>query len=360
MATTDIINIEPLLIGAGSGLQPAVYEVPNASMKLISSLINATWNEALSQKSELTTKVADVKSAIEAIIATPGSTHVSAGSVSIPSITEPAVDIPTTQSAGDVISMFDTKYLELVTMLTDKFTAFRNTYFPDESNAYIAAENWLQAAIADPSGLPPEVAAQIWGDDQARILSDKTRAQDAVVAQFAARRFPLPPDVAASAVMQIEQKAQDALAESSRKVAALSVEMQKFNVEKLMGLRGMAMDSAVKYISALASGPDMASKLVGVGYDAQSKLISSAAQFYGARTQAAEMMSKVAQYNNSTALEAAVKNQAADLTLIEDKIKALLSEAQTISQMTTSLFNNLHVGANLNTAGGVSITTTPG
>ena len=108
------------------------------------------------------------------------------------------------------------------------------------------------------------------------------------------------------------------------------------------------MDSAIKYISALASGQDIASKVVGVGYDAQSKLISSVSSFYNARTQAAETMSKVAQYNNSTQLEAAVKNQMADLTLIEDKVKSLLSEAQAIAQMATSLFNNLHASVSLN------------
>ena len=51
-------------------------------------------------------------------------------------------------------------------------------------------------------------------------------------------------------------------------------------VDKMLALRQMAMTSAVAYIQALASGPDMASRLVGIGYDAQSKLISSASQFY--------------------------------------------------------------------------------
>lgn len=180
------------------------------------------------------------------------------------------------------------------------------------------------------------------------------------MAQFAARRFPLPPGAANSMVMQIEQKAQDELAEASRKLTALSVEMQKFNVEKLLGLRSMAMDSAIKYISALASGPDMASKVIGVGYDAQSKLISAASSFYNARIQAAEVTSKVAQYNNSTQLEAAVKNQMADLQMVENKLKGLLTEAQSLAQITTSLFNNLNTGATLNASAdaGTSISTT--
>ena len=91
----------------------------------------------------------------------------------------------------------------------------------------------------------------------------------------------------------------------------------------------------------------MASRVIGIGYDAQSKLISAASAFYNARTQAKETIAKVAQYNNSTALEAAVKNQAADLSLIEDKMKALLAEAQALAQMATALLNNIHVSAGL-------------
>lgn len=323
-------------------------DIPNIPATVLAAIINATWNEGNSKADNFALKIAEIQTKIDEVLNNPGSAHVTAGSVSIPSISEPVVDIPATQSAGDVISVFDTKRAEIVAELVSRLSSFYTTYFPDEANAYVAAENWLQAAIADPSGLPATVVAQIFGDDQARILSDKTRAQDAVVAQFAGRRFPLPPDVAASQVMQIEQRAQDELAESSRKVAMLSVEMHKFNVEKILGLRGMAMDSAIKYISALASGQDIASKVVGVGYDAQSKLISSVSSFYNARTQAAETMSKVAQYNNSTQLEAAMKNQMADLTLIEDKVKSLLSEAQAIAQMATSLFNNLHASVSLN------------
>lgn len=56
-------------------------------------------------------------------------------------------------------------------------------------------------------------------------------------------------------------------------------------------------------------------------------------------------MAKTTQFNISTSLEAASKNQAAELTVIEDKLKALLAEAQTIGQMATSLYNNLQAGA---------------
>lgn len=391
-------------------------------------------------------------------------------------VLEPALAIPASVDTSAILGVFDSAYADLVALLQTKFVEYRATYFANEGGVYDSAEDWLLAALANSSAaLPVPVAEQIWGDDQARILSDKVRAQDAVVAQFAARRFPLPPDVAASMVLQIEQKAQDELAESSRKVAVMSVElMQKtleralqlrvttmqaaneyikslasapdiasrivgigydaqsklissvaallgartevaklalqadttsanmaFEAEKLnqavsldaakanlgvsvekaklglqastttvqiafeaaksnqmaalesvklavtnvIDLRTKSMASAVEYVKALASGPEMASRLVGIGYDAQSKLISSAAQFYNARTQAKEAVAKVQQFNVTADIERQVKNQAVDLALVESKLKALLSEAQGIAQMATALFNNLQAQA---------------
>jgi hypothetical protein len=341
---TDILNLnkEPLYTTPGG----TVYLVPGPGAQAIEQIINAAWTEAQNNKADFTARLTSALSGFLDVTAAP---HVTAGSVAIPSITEPTVDIPATQSAGDVITVFDTKRAEIVAELVSKYATFRSTYFPDEQNAYLAAEDWLKAAIADPSGLPVAVRAAILGDAEATVLADKVRAQDAAVAQFAARRFPLPPDVAASVVLQIEQKAQDEVAETARKLVALSVDLQKFNVEKLLGLRAEAMDAANKYIAALVSGQDIASKVVGVGYDAQSKLITSVASFYNARTQAADTVSKVAQYNNSIQLEAAAKNQQSDLALIEDKLKALLTDIDAMSRVITSLYNNLHVGSTMNT-----------
>ena len=343
---TNIVDLEPRFIGGGVGAVPYFWEGPNNAMLVIQDVINATWNEAKGNKDLFSAKMT---AALSTWLDSATSPHVTAGTISAPGITEPNVTIPTAIDTSNIMSTYDTKYLELVAMLVAKFNDFRTTYFPDENNAYVEAENWLQDAIANPSGLPPTVLSQLLADEYARITGDKQRAQDAVIAQFAGRRFPLLPDVAASLTMQIEQKAQDELAESSRKVALLSVEMQKFNVEKLLGLRGMAMDSAIKYITALASGQDIASKVIGVGYDAQSKLISAASSFYNARTQAAETLSKVAQYNNSTQLEAAAKNQMADMEMVKNKLNALLTDCEVIGRAMTALYNNLHVGSTMST-----------
>lgn len=395
--------------------------------QIVPAVINASWNHGLDLSQDYSTKIAAVETEISTALTTPGTRHVSATAADLPEITEPSVTIADA-AVADVYAEFGDQYAELVTLLSDKFALFRTTYFSGEGAAYSAAESWLQGALstaltssasasddvstsaisASPvssEGLSTVLLNQLWTDDQARIMADKGRAQGAVLSQFAARRFPLPPDAAAAVIIQLEQKAQDELAESSRKVATTTIEWEKFNsqqaldvdkfnsqadlevdkfnaqisleagkfnaqssldsqkfniqatndmakfsaevkkfsAEKLITLRGAAMDAAVKYITALASGPEMASKVVGIGYDAQSKLISAAAAFYNARTQAAETISKADQFNKATALDAAVKNQLSDTALIEDKIKALISEAQAIAQMATSLFNNVNV-----------------
>ena len=280
--------------GAETALQGAV------------SLINESWSQANEKHAAFEARIDAIADESTGWLSTQAAPTITAGAAEAPTITEPAVDIPASQSATDVMSLFDSKYLELVALLSDKFTAFRNTYFPDEANAYNATEDWLQAALANPdSALPPSVAAQIITVDKDSILAEAARASDAVLARFAAMRFPLPPGAAASAVLQIQSKAQDEIAATSRKVVMTSIEQMRFVVQQVMGLRQTAMDSAIKYITALASGPEMASRLVGIGYDAQSKLISAASQFYNSRIAAAEVVAKTQQFNVTTDLQEA-------------------------------------------------------
>lgn len=198
----NIVDLSSHLIGnPGGGV--TLYTIPNASMQVFQDVINASWTEGLNRKNEFTAKIA---AATTGFLDTANTPTVAAGAITGSAIVEPGVTIPASADVGDVMSMFDTKYLELVALLSTKFTDFRTAYFPDEHNAYLAAENALQDAMTNDSYLPAATQAQIFGDDEARIVDAKLRAQDAVVAQFATRGFPLPPDVAASAVLQIEQK----------------------------------------------------------------------------------------------------------------------------------------------------------
>lgn len=353
----DIINLDSHMI-SGALADQKFYEVPNAGMKVLASIINATWDLGNQKSNEAYTKM-NLATQAGGFLDPAQAPTVSAGTIGLPSVTAPNVTIPTNIDTTQIMSLFDGKYADLVTFLDGKFTTFRSTYFPNEQAAYTAAESWLTAALANPNaGIPLAVQTQIWGDDHARINTDKQRAKDEVFAQFAARGFPLPPDVATSAVMQIEQKAQDAMAESSRKVAIMSVDMQKFSVEKLLNLRGLALDAANKFVVTLATAPDIASKLIGIGIDAQSKLISSASQFYAADTNAKEMISNVQKYNNSLTFDASKANQATEMDMNKMRVDAMLRDLQLLSQQATSLFNNLHASVGMSTGGNTTLSPT--
>lgn len=316
---------------------------------MTAGLINAAWDQANAKVASFEAKLAN---ATADWLDTASAPHVTAGSASGATVVEPGVTIPASAEVADIMSVFDTKYAELVAMLADKYATFITTYFPDDSAVYTAAENWLQAAIAN--GLPTAVSDQLRTDSRDALLADANRASDAVLAKFAALRFPLPPGAAASAVLQIQQTAQDKIAEAERKIVIASVEQLRWVVEKMVDLRKLAAGSAIEYIKALASGPDMASRLINFGYDAQSKLISAASQFYGVRAEVAKIANQNSQFNVSTSLEAASKNQAADLTLIEDRLKALLTECQALATMATSLYNNLHASAGVSASDSVN------
>jgi hypothetical protein len=313
--------------------------------------------------------------------------------------TDPGVTIPTSLTVESIIATFDTEQQVLWDQLVDGFVGFRTTYFPNESDVYAAAETWLQEALANVHGLPSAVAAQMLTDDTDRITVDLSRASDSLTARFAASRFPLPAGVLASGILQLQQSAQDKVAESSRKLIVASVEQLRFVVEKILSLRQIAMSAAVDYCKTLASATPATTQLTEAAYDAQVKLISAAAAYYGARTNASEAVAKTSQFNVGTAVQiadmatknaqfnvaesvkiadidnrnsqfnvgtavqiadmttknaqfnaanslaAAEKNQAADLTTREYRLKALLGELHSLAQMATALFNNLHVSS---------------
>ena len=323
----------------------------NDYSRMTAELINAAWDQANTKVNSFESKLTG---ATNDWLDTANAPHITAGTALGANIAEPGVTIPASTDVGDVMSTFDAKYLELVAMLSDKYTGFLTTYFPNDTAIYSAAETWLQSAITNDTGLPATVADQLMTDSRDKLLADANRASDAVLTKFAAMRFPLPPGAAASAVLQIQQTAQDKIAEAERKIVVASVEQLRWTVEKLIDLRKTAAGSAIEYIKALASGPDMASRLINFGYDAQSKLISAASQFYGVRAEVAKIANQNAQFNVSTALEAATKNQSSDLALIEDRLKALLTECQALATMATSLFNNLHASAGVSASDSVN------
>lgn len=314
-------------------------------------VINAAWSAAATLANSYEVKSDAIANETTGLLTTQAPDHITAGSVTLPSVTEPNVTIPETIDTSSVMGEFDAETQLLISELTSRYTTFLTTHFPNDADDYAAARSWVAGAVANPNGgLPVAVASQLLTDETDKITLEAARATDSVIAGFAARGFPLLPGAATSAAVQIQQAAQDKKAEAGRKLTALSIDMMKFAVTTALSMRDKAISETIEYCKMLTMGPDIASKIVGIGYDAQSKLISAASSFLNARTEVKKLVSSVDQFNVTTALQAAEKNQAADLTILEDRLKALLTEAQAIAQMSTSLFNNLHASTSVSSS----------
>lgn len=332
----------------GEGGPIAIPADATNNLQFAGETINKAWNTAAQATNAFddivtsTVSRIDTQSAVDALVV---------DSANETPVVEPAITIPTSVDPTDVILLFDLKYQELVALLVQKFTDFQTTYFPNESAVYAKAETWVSGALDNPNGaIPAAVAAQLMTDAKSRAYADASVQSEAVLATFAARGFPLPPGASASAVLQISQKAQDSISEASRKLMMGYIEQMRFAVEKSVSMRQEAMSAAVAYINALAAGPQMASSLVGTGYDAQSKLISSAASFYNARTDASRLLKSAEQFNVAHKFNKDEKNVANDITLMQENVRLLLTEAQALAQIATSLFNNLHVSSSVTAA----------
>lgn len=313
--------------------------------KFTEAILNTCWQQGLDLKAATLTAIADASGAYLDVEAPPAMTATAASAVTV---TEPAVTIPSSLAVSDIIAQFSSTQTTQLTLLADKFTAFRASFFPDEGALYNSAEDWLQAAIDNPTAaLPAAVATQLLEEDRSRILADSTRAQTAAVDALAVRRYPLPPGVAAAAVVQIQQKAQEEISASSRKLTVASIDQLRFVIDNVMKLRASAMSAALDYIKSLSLGTESANKIVDEGYGAQSRLISAAASYYSARTSAQELAYKGAQFNATQTQDAAKANLGAEMGIIEAKLKSLLQEAQTLGQMATAMFNNLHANAGM-------------
>lgn len=335
---------------------PGTY-TPGAETALHAAVdvINETWTQANDKLATFETKIAAITNLTTGWLALTAAPQITGGAATTPTVVEPAVTIPTNIDTSMIYADYATQYNALRALMISDLPKIFTDYFPNNGTTYAAAETWVQGAMNNPNyGLPAAVQAQLMSDALALVASDKLRAQDAVIQQFAARRFPLPSGQAASAILQIEQKAQDAMAEAGRKITLQAIDMMKFAIEKAMSMRQLAMGTAMDYIKAQVSAPNEASKVIGVGIDAQSKLISAVSSYYNARIAAGELVAKVSEFNVGTALTVSEKNQAANLAMIENRLKALLVEVQTFGQMATAMFNNLH--ANAGTSYGVSIT----
>ena len=327
-------------------------------------IVNATLDRCWAQGSTFASAFAAKSSAAIGALGTDVGTHdpLAPQVIVLPTVLEPTVDIPSSLSADDVVNYFMANYPTIMNDLANRFADFITTYFGDDA-AFNAARTWIANAITNPEDNPPlptAVANQIWEDDRARIRDDATAKIAEVTTTWAAKRFPLPPGAAANQVLRIQQGAQSELAKSSRAVAAKSADMAydkiKFAVEKALDLKKLAIMAAGDYIKALTSGLDVSSRMTGLGYDAQTKLISAASQFYSARADVAKISVDVDKSNINADIERDKVLQQTGVARMGSKVQLLLADAQVTAQVATSLYNNMHVQASVSSSSANGVT----
>jgi len=331
-------------MGLPMTVYPGTY-TPGAetALHMAVNVINETWTQANAKLVDFEAKIAAITDPTTGWLSATTAPHIAATTANAVSVTEPSVYIPQNIDTSTIYADYQSQYTALRALMVSDLPKIFTDYFPNDGTTYAAAELWVQDAMNNPnSALPAAVQAQIEADDHARITAELNRGSDAITAKMAGMRFPMPSGAYASAMLQLQQKSQDLMAESSRKITMASVDMMKFAIDQALKMRSLSMGSALDYMKTMVSAPGEAAKVIGIGIDAQSKLIGAVSSYYNARTAAMELTSKVNQFNVANDLMAAEKNQMADLTLLEDRLKALLLEVQTFGQMATSMFNNLH------------------
>lgn len=275
---------------------------------------------------------------------------------------KPEVEIPRRADGVDTAT-YDNTSRKIISDLTTNFAAFFTRYFPNDTPAVTAAQAWLTDAITSGgTGIPAHVEDQIWQRDRSRVLNDVARAQDELVASYAARRFPLPPGVLAHQSYLIQRDGMDKIAQASRDVAIeqvkIAIENVRFAVEKALDFRLRAVDAASNYLRALALGPEIASRLALNKADAQAKLISAASQFYQSRLSFVQLEHDFQKYRDTQKLQAdlsVMENLTRQFGLRNDIITArakaladnVMSAAQSAGTMASAALNAMNTGASV-------------
>ena len=313
----------------------------SVSADLSQQIINQAWTEAHSLLSDLDNRLDHAETA--------ASGSVSVGTVlttPIASIAEPLIAIPT-EAEGPDLTVFNQYNTQIMGNLVTLFSNFLTTYFPMEAGTLSAAETKLQSLLsAGGSGVNAGVEAQIWQRDRDRILTEMNRAVDEAAAVWAGRRFPLPPGALQHQTLQLQQKAQDELAKSSREIAIktyeVEIDMLKFAISEAIKLQQVAINAAGDYIKAIASSQQTSYQMAMGKSQAQNGLISAVASFLTARANAKDIVFRSNLAANAESNKANIEEARIMGNLIGDKAKVAVAAGEAVGRAAAAMLNNLH------------------
>lgn len=252
---------------------------------------------------------------------------------------------------NDGKAIYDDARADIDALLTDGFTSFLSTYFPD-GGYYTAALEWLEKAIVDGgTGINADVERQLWERGRSRISDEAIRAEQDAMQAFANRGFPLPSGPLVHQVGLIHQNKRNLLAEQSRDISIKSfdteIENVRFAVKTAVDLRLSALAAAGDYIKTLILGPQTAADLARTLTGLRTEFSRSLVALYQAETAALEPRVRLAIADADLKSRGAEANLRAKSAAIEDRARAALAYAQSVASAAAASLNGINAGASI-------------
>lgn len=236
---------------------------------------------------------------------------------------------------------------EIQDMVTDRTLEMFDRFLP---NGALLDEGDLKDLLMGElggTGIAPAVDDAIWARDRNRLMADGQRAQQELMAAFAARRFPLPPGALVNAVHLAQQNMQDRIAEASAAIVAKRADQEvahrQFILERLTQLRIAVINAAGDLLRTIVGMVDQstANVLKVEDYNMQvhnlrKAYLDSINQQYMLTRDKTEVARADARFENK---EAVYKNA---VNAVEKMIQAFTDEAKALSTQTAAILNALH------------------
>lgn len=268
----------------------------------------------------------------------------------------PAPKLPTAPTLpvldqSTATAVYDSTSGDVVNMLTGMFSSFLSTHFSE--NGFVRdAQAWISRALTvGGSGVNAAVEAQLWNRARDRALTDANRAREAMEADWAGRRFPMPPGALRHGLAMIDKTAQDAIAEASRAQATEAftreVENARIAVERAISLRSLALSSAGEYIRTLVQGPQVAASVAGTVIDAQARFSSTLTDYYRAQVTAAEIPVRVSTTNAELKARTNEANLRTAMETLGQRVSAVVANAQMVGTQAAAALNAINTQASI-------------
>lgn len=264
---------------------------------------------------------------------------------------EPAV--PDVENAN---LTYESQRDQLIAMLSNELANFFITYYPLAADAFDEATNWLVNSITvGGTGIAATVEAQIWQRGRDRAMADASRAEAAVMDEFSARGFSLPPGAMTARLDAVRHEGMAKINEFNRDAAIesakIEVENVRFAVEQAIRSRMAAMQAATDYIRALMSGPDTAARVAALNSDAKARMMSATSDLYRARLSRDELALRIPMTNTSELVKVSGISMDAFYKGVANRVQAAVAAADQYGKAAQAALSSLNSVASASTVG---------